>query len=532
MFRYELPPLLAITVTLPFAILTNQAKAQSCVEITDPQPLNSNAYDDGANDWRPHFATDGEGTWVAVWYIYNGDGGPNWIDADIVLARSTDGGLTWSAPQYLNTNAPTDSGNDFCPHIASGGMGNWIVAWTSGDDLGGQIGTDGDVLYARSADNGATWTEPRPLNIDAAEDARRDSCPRLANDREGNWIAVWDAYEPSLTRRWGSRVLFHARSADDGATWSAPSRLRSNQPDAGIGDLSPRIAVNGLGQWLTVWSSSDDIDDTIGIDHDILFAMSQDDGTTWSVAQPLNTNAASDNGHDYSAEMASDGNGNWIVVWTSSEDLNGTIGTDLDILFSRSSDGGSSWSEPQPLNSNASSDDPNSPSSNEAFPHIATDGMGNWVAAWNSRDDLGGTAGSDSDILFSHSMDHGANWTPARPIDINAETDDSGDGVPRVATDGSGDWIVAWETWNDLGGTIGNDMDMLFSHLHFVAGDCVCLADLDGDFFIGPYDLGLLLGDWGVCSPNTDCPADLDEDGVVGAEDLELLLQQWGPCPP
>lgn len=293
----------------------------------------------------------------------------------------------------------------------------------------------------------------------------------------------------------------------------------------GLHGFSPKIATDGMGHWLIVcigW---------VGGDADILFSTSQDDGATWSVAQPLNTNAASDTGDDYYAEMASDGNGNWIVVWNSSEDLDGAIGTDLDILFSRSSDGGNSWSDPQALNSNASSDDPSPLCCRDTYPQIAADRMGNWVAVWKSPDDLDGTIGSDSDILFSHSMDHGATWTPARPIDINAETDDSGDGVPQLATDGWGDWIVAWESWNDLGGTIGDDMDILFSQLHLVDGDCVCLADFDGDFFVGPYDLALLLGDWGVCSPNDDCPTDLDEDGVVGAEDIILLLQQWGPCP-
>ncbi len=520
MFRHELPAVLVITLTLPFAILTDRAEAQPCVEITDPQPLNSNAYDDGDHDRRPHFATDGEGTWIAVWYIDDLDGGPDSIDADILYARSTDGGLTWSVPQYLNTNAPTDSGDDICPHVASDGMGNWIVAWSSRDDLGGQVGIDSDLLFARSTDNGVTWTDPRPLNIDAPDDVRGDECPRLANDREGNWITVWAARVPRPGVRIGPHVLFYARSSNTGATWSMPHRI-----PGGIHAFSPKIATNGLGNWLIVCVSVADGD------FDILFSMSQDNGRRWSVAQPLNTNAASDSGDDSSAEMASDGNGNWIVVWNSTEDLNGTIGTDLDILFSRSSDGGSSWSDPEALNSNASSDDPNSPFCRETFPQIATDRIGNWVAVWNSPDDLGGTAGSDYDILFSHSMDNGANWTPARPIDINAETDDSNDGLPRLATDGSGDWIVAWESWNDLGGTIGDDMDILFSQLHLLAGECVCLADFDGDFFVGPHDLALLLGDWGLCSPNTECPADLDVDGIVGAEDLNLLLQQWGPCP-
>ncbi len=54
-----------------------------------------------------------------------------------------------------------------------------------------------------------------------------------------------------------------------------------------------------------------------------------------------------------------------------------------------------------------------------------------------------------------------------------------------------------------------------------------CPADLDGDGQVGPFDLALLLGNWGPCA---GCPADLDSDGQVGPFDLALLLGSWGPC--
>ncbi|MCH8992355.1 MAG: VCBS repeat-containing protein, partial [Acidobacteria bacterium] len=56
-----------------------------------------------------------------------------------------------------------------------------------------------------------------------------------------------------------------------------------------------------------------------------------------------------------------------------------------------------------------------------------------------------------------------------------------------------------------------------------------CPADLDGNGEVGPFDLALLLGNWGPC--DGDCPADLDDSGAVGAFDLALLLGAWGPCP-
>ena len=45
-----------------------------------------------------------------------------------------------------------------------------------------------------------------------------------------------------------------------------------------------------------------------------------------------------------------------VAVWTSVDDLGGTIGTDIDILVSRSTNNGASWTAPAPLNTNAASD--------------------------------------------------------------------------------------------------------------------------------------------------------------------------------
>ena len=56
----------------------------------------------------------------------------------------------------------------------------------------------------------------------------------------------------------------------------------------------------------------------------------------------------------------------------------------------------------------------------------------------------------------------------------------------------------------------------------------LCPADFDDNGSVGPFDLAILLGNWG---PNPDHPADLNADGTVNAYDLALLLGHWGPCP-
>ena len=70
----------------------------------------------------------------------------------------------------------------------------------------------------------------------------------------------------------------------------------------------------------------------------------------------LNTNADSDTGGDHVPRMTTDSIGNWVTVWSSHENLGGVVGTDNDIFISRSTDNGESWSPPVTLNTNADSD--------------------------------------------------------------------------------------------------------------------------------------------------------------------------------
>ncbi|NQZ94888.1 MAG: hypothetical protein HRU01_00125, partial [Myxococcales bacterium] len=54
----------------------------------------------------------------------------------------------------------------------------------------------------------------------------------------------------------------------------------------------------------------------------------------------LNSNGASDSGHDQFPQVTTDGWGNWVAVWISTENLNGTAGTDYDLFVATSADDG------------------------------------------------------------------------------------------------------------------------------------------------------------------------------------------------
>ncbi len=416
---------------------------------TAPAVLNTNAAVDGSHDWNPRAATDGAGNWVVVWQSPEDIGGIG-TDADILTARSTDDGATWTAPAALNSNAAADSEVDFFPQVATDGAGNWVTVWQSYEDIGGGIGADSDILTARSTDDGATWTAPAALNTNAAtDDTAGDSCPQLTSDGAGNWIATWMFRGPTSN----DNDLLRARSSDNGATWTAPAALNINGTIDSQPDNVPHLATDGAGIWIAAWQSMEDLAG-IGSEHDILFARSGDDGASWTIPAPLNTNAQTDSGQDYAVQIATDGGGNWVAAWEATG-TSGGLGFDRDILTARSTDGGITWTAPAALNAYAGSD-----SGDDWLPQIVTDNVGTWLAVWDSQTDLAGI-GSDLDILFARSMDNGATWTAPVALNTNAGTDVDSDRSAGVTTDGTGNWVAVWESSTDLGGTSGSDYDIL-----------------------------------------------------------------------
>ena len=378
-----------------------------------------------------------------------------------VLAGGTPA-YAWSYPAALNTNATTDSGGDGKPQVTTDGAGHWVAVWTSNDSLGGTIGTDWDILVALSTDNGEHWTDPEPLNTNAATDSGDDGGlqggPQVATDGKGNWVAVWCSWD-DLGGTIGTDLdSLVALSTDNGATWTDPEPLNTNAATDSGADFTPQVATDGAGNWVAIWGSTDDLGGTIGTDYDILVARSTNNGVTWTDPAALNTNAATDSGMDDWPQVSTNGVGNWVAVWMSNDSLGDTIGTDMDILVARSTDNGDHWTDPEPLNTNAASD-----SGGDYYPQVTTDGLSHWVAVWESWDDLGGTIGTDTDILVSRSTDNGATWTEPAALNTNAATDSGSDDWPEVSTDGAGNWVAIWMSNDSLGDTIGPDWDILYA---------------------------------------------------------------------
>ncbi len=199
-----------------------------------------------------------------------------------------------------------------------------------------------------------------------------------------------------------------------------------------------RLARGGPGTWGVVWTTIAQV----GSDG-VRFCRTTNDGTVWSAPVDLSQDIPGSLDFADQPALAADGANTWVAAWDADSAAGDLLNIYRNIRFARSTDGGLNWSVPNTLNSDSAT-------TGRVYtaPSLATDGAGNWMAVWQVQPVPTGSGSVDSDILFATSTDNGLNWSPPAPVNTNAATDDEvSDMSPRVATDGSGRWLVVWETY-------------------------------------------------------------------------------------
>lgn len=513
-----------LVIPVGFAVLTCTVATRPCVgmEWSETRALNRNAETDEDSDYDPQLATDGKGNWVCVWYA--AVPGASDRDFDILVARSADDGATWTSPVELDPFAviPPEIEDDFDPYVYTDGAGHWIAVWYSWDNHGGTIGDDIDILVSRSTDNGATWTSSVPLNSDAATDQNTceypsDYTPRLATDRNGHWVAVW--YKRVTDD--GDRDIYVSRSTDHGATWSPMQLLHANLAvDSGY-DGSSRIATDTAGNWVVTWMSDNLIGSNGTDDEDVHFSRSTDNGVTWTAPAALNTDASTDGLRDvYSGGIDTFTDGAlWVIVWV--RELPPLV--DYDLMISRSTDAGVTWSPPENLNPDYAVDG----GYKDLDPRLGTDGDGSWVVVWDGYYTAFFPWGLDHDAIFMRSDDAAQTWSQPAPVNAHAYTDlTDRDEDPMVAATPHGQWITVWFSTHNLGGTIGTERDILYvtSCVPVTDGDHECDGDVD------LYDFRAFQECFTATGPvDPGCDVfDFDDDDNVDLDDYAVFRAAFG----
>ncbi len=268
----------------------------------------------------------------------------------------------------------------------------------------------------------AAWSfgKQSPLVALASTDAlEEDINVSLASDGAGTWLAAWES-DNTLSGTIGSDVdVLMSRSVDDGQTWSIPIALNTTASADSVFDGGV-ILAHDAGVWIAAWTIS-------GFAHT---SRSVDGGLTWSVPLSLGVSGGPN-------ELIVSPGSTTLLAFTSADDLGGTIGSDLDVLYFRSTDAAASWSPAGTINTDAAVDCM-SVTCDDGIVDIATDGAGNWLAVWH-------VASGSEPMRGARSVDDGLTWSA--PYDLSAAVGGVDGRFPKLDTNGSGRWLVAWSTF-------------------------------------------------------------------------------------
>ncbi len=341
-------------------------------------PLNA-----GGRNWaeqNPSIAVNEDGTRMALWESsHNVDGlGVDW---DIVGAISTDDGLTWSAPFPVNDDATTDSTGESEPHVAAGPNGTWVATWTDTDS-----GTD--IAISRTTNDGASWSPIQLFNKTGA-----DRSPRVATRGGGVWVVVAQAVGGA-----GFNDVVFTRSTDDGVTWAALELLNSSNDSPILAHETPDIAFDNDGNAIVTWMIRANSNDGNIPTYDPYFSTSIDGGLTWSDQLPLYANPLDLRSTSFSPRIASDGDDNWVVNWTSTKRHITGYGGDQEVWYAYTVNDGSAWSSPKPLRLDMNMDG--------TFPDfdnaIVSNRKGTWISGWSTfKGEFGNPPNFVDDDIFS-----------------------------------------------------------------------------------------------------------------------------------
>jgi len=227
---------------------------------------------------------------------------------ELLFTKSTVGGTTFSDPINLSSNNGTSEDGTITE------LNGTVYVGLSDNSTGNY-----EILLAKSADGGTTFTDPINLSNNTVESAD----PVIKSSKDNVYV-VWSEVDD----------IFFTRSKD-GVKFDKPINLSNTNGTS----FTPRLAVSGNNNLSVVWE-----DQTPGYS-DVFFSKSTDSGATFS--DPINiSNSTYDS---YSQDIGTQINGDLYAAW------NEILPDFSDIFFAKSTDGGVTFDKPINLsNSNGS----------------------------------------------------------------------------------------------------------------------------------------------------------------------------------
>ncbi|MBN2476038.1 MAG: Ig-like domain-containing protein [Pirellulales bacterium] len=383
------------------------------------------------NQAQPTVAADAAGNFVIAWASMGQDGDDWGIFAQRFLADGTPLG-----PEFP-VNATT-GGEQWTPSVGMAPDGRFVVAWAGqGSDVTdpGEIGVYGqrfDAFGERLGDEFRADTFP----------GGTQSMPSVAVAPNGSFVIVWSGFgsDPNECDR-----IFVRRFRPNGVPYDQPFRVDADTFDC---DYAPSVAMDAAGNFTVVWDRDTLVDcgsaKCLGY-ADVVGRMYWANGTARGIEFRVN---ADDMINAAASSVAVDGEGRFVVVWTSDAwDANGR-----DVYARTFLPDGTPYGDQFRVHAN--------PGGNQYAGAVAMGDGGRFVATWN---DLGhdtdvfarqfemfASAGVHEVVLRTGDVVEGIDFGNLRPGSVcGAKFHDlDGDGVWDDGEPG----LEGWTVYLDLNG--------------------------------------------------------------------------------
>ncbi|GAB4335361.1 MAG: hypothetical protein Kow0037_15200 [Calditrichia bacterium] len=366
----------------------------------------------------PAVAMNAAGNFVVVWQSWGQDGSRNGIYAQRYGADGTPLGGEFR----VNTYTTDYQGS---PSVAMDASGNFVVVWESW----GQDGSSYGIYAQRYAAGGSPQGGEFRVNTYTTD---YQSSPSVAMNPSGNFVVVWQSKGQD-----GSEYGIYAqRYAADGSPLGGEFRVNTYTTDS---QSSPSVAMDGSGNFVVVWNSNGQDGSGYGIYAQRYGA----DGSPLGGEFRVNTYTTDSQS---SPSVAMDGSGNFVVVWQSYEQ----DGSGYGIYAQRYAADGSPLGGEFRVNTYTND--------YQQFPSVAMDAAGNFVVEWESN-------GQDGSGYGIYAQRYGADGSPLfSEFRVNTYTSDPQKN-PSVAMDGSGNFVVAWQSFEQDASSYG-----IYGKLNYFGG--------------------------------------------------------------